>query len=156
MFFASIPGSERSWPFAFAARHRARLGYRVRQRLDLVAGAAREIYEHRLFNFLAVEGAWERDGCFRAVCGLSLGAGRVISGTAELGFAVFGMEEEFRQCFLNLSPFVVGLAGASMHDAGMAVLAGDESQIHSEEQLRALTRTWVDEGFRLRVAMGAF
>jgi hypothetical protein len=153
MFFVSVPGSDRNWPFAFAARHQSRLGRRLQEHLDLVDEEVREPYRHGLFSLLGVEGAWERDGHFRAVCGLPLGRDRIIAGTAELGFSVFGMEDEFRRCFLNLSTFVVGLAGASMYESGMDLLTGGEVQPGSRQDLRVLRRRWEGEGFRLRIGM---
>jgi hypothetical protein len=148
IFFARVPGSDRNWPFAFASRHQSSLGRRVRDRLELVDEEVREMYRYGLFGLLAVEGAWERDGCFRAICGLRLGRDRMIAGTAELGFSVYGMEEEFRRCFMNLSSFVIGLAGASMVEAGKDVLAGERVQIQTERRLRLTTKRWEGKGFR--------
>lgn len=153
IFFVSVPGSDRNWPFAFAARHRSQLGRRLREHLDLVDDEVRECYRYGVFTFLGVEGVWELDGHFRAICGLQLGRDRIIAGTAELGFSVFGMEDKFRQCFLNLSTFVVGLAGASMYESGMDFLAGREVQPGFAEDLRFLRERWESEGFRLRIGM---
>lgn len=153
LFFVSVPGSDRNWPFAFAARHQSRLGRRLQEHLELVYEEVRDPYRYGVFSLLGIEGAWERDGHFRAICGLPLGRDRVIAGTAELGFLVFGMEDEFRQCFLNLSTFVVGLAGASMYESGLAFLAGGEVQLRSQEDLLVLRERWESEGFRLRIGM---
>lgn len=153
MFFVSVPGSDRNWPFAFAARHQSRLGRRLQEHLDLVDEEVREPYRYGVFSFLGVEGAWERDGHFRAICGLRLGRDRVLAGTAELSFSVFGMDDQVRRCFLNLSTFVVGLAGASMYESGLEFLAGGEVDPQSQEDIRTLREIWEGEGFRLRIGM---
>jgi hypothetical protein len=74
-------------------------------------------------------------------------------GTAELGFEFFGMEVRYRECFCNLAPFVLGLAGSSMYENGREYLGGGLSGLYEYEKLRELVNSWKEEGFRLRMCI---
>jgi hypothetical protein len=147
-FFVNAPGLTKDWPFWFSVRWRMRLARLLQQELDRVGHDMRSAYQLGVHSLFTIEGSWARTERLRAICGLYIGEGRALIGTAELGFEFFGMEVRYRECFCNLAPFVLGLAGSSMYENGREYLDGGLSGLYEHEKLRGLVNSWEEEGFK--------
>jgi len=152
MFMLTVAGKHASFPFAYANRWRNRLAKRFKENLDRIGEDAKIAYEYGNLGFRAREGAWVKDGRFKALCAQDVGDGRAVLGAAELGFVVFGMDEKWRHDFMALQTFVIGLAAAEMYENGVKFLAGDDGKAMALSEIEALPARWVKEGYMLKVA----
>jgi hypothetical protein len=158
MCFVSWPGKGGLFPFHYTARWRKRLVKPFKQNANLFGDTARVSYEKGLMQLAAREGAWVRENInggfdMRAICGQYVSEGKSLVGTAQLRFHVFGMSGERRENFLQLDPFVMGLAGGEMYEKALAFLDGDQRDVLTEEEVRSLVTSWVAEGFRIDMAL---
>ncbi len=152
IFFVTIAGKSRQFPFDYAARWRDRLIQPFKQNAHLFGGIERELYEDGLIQLpLASEGAWVRGNEIRAICGQRVAEGKLLVGTARLNFQVFGMSYERRENFLQLHPFVMGLAGGEMYEKALAFLDGERREVVTTEEVRSMVAGWIVEGFQPRV-----
>ena len=151
-FFVSMLGKSCPFPFNYAARWRSRLIRPFKQNAHLFGDNERVSYEHGQIQFGASEGAWVRGNEIRAICGQRVGKGKSIVGTALLSFQVFGMSNERRENFLQLHPFVMGLAGGEMYEKALAFLEGDQRGVLTTEEVRSIVTGWIAEGFQIQLA----
>ena len=63
------------------------------------------------------------------------------------------MSNERRENFLQLHPFVMGLAGEEMYEKALAFLEGDQRGVLTTEEVRSRLSGWIAEGFQLRLAL---
>lgn len=152
-FFVSMAGKSRTFPFDYAARWRSRLIRPFKQNAHLFGEREQGAYEHGLIQMGASEGAWVRGNEIRAICGQRVEEGRSVVGTALLSFQAFGMSGERRENFLQLHPFVMGLAGGEMYEKALAFVDGDRSGVLTTEEVRSIVAGWIAEGFQLRLAL---
>jgi hypothetical protein len=152
-FFVSVVGKDRPFPFDYAARWRNRLIKPFKENAHLFGDRVRGSYEYGLIQFGASEGAWVRGNEIRAICGQRVNEETSLAGTAGLSFQVFGMSNESRENFLQLHPFVMGLAGGEMYEKALAFLDGDKQGVISTEEVQSIVTGWVADGFQLRLAL---
>ena len=149
-----VAGKSRRFPFNYAARWRSRLIKPFKQNAHLIGDIERALYERGLIHqFGNSEGAWIRGNEIRAICGQRVDEGKSLVGTAMLSFQVFGMSNERRENFLQLHPFVMGLAGEEMYEKALAFLGGGQrGALTTEEEVRSIVTGWIAEGFYLRIS----
>ena len=63
------------------------------------------------------------------------------------------MSNERRENFLQLHPFVMGLAGEEMYEKAFAFLDRDKQGVLSTEEVQSIVTGWVADGFQLRMAV---
>jgi uncharacterized protein DUF2726 len=152
-FFVSVVGKDGLSPFYYAARWRNRLIKPFKENAHLFGDSVRMSYKYGNIQLEASEGAWIRGDEIRAICGLRVDEETSLVGTAGLSFQVFGMSGERRKNFLQLHPFVMGLAGGEMYEKALAFLDGDKQGALSTEEVQSILTGWVADGFQLRLAL---
>jgi hypothetical protein len=150
LYFASIPGTDRPFPFAYSQRWRNRLFSRLKQHADRFPPHVQEYYAHGLVNLGSFEGTWQQGGNFRSISGLRLGDNHGVWGSAALDFEVHGLDERKLQLFMELSTFVEGLAAAEMFEKAVVFLDDPNGQVPALDEVIALTHRWERDGFRVR------
>jgi hypothetical protein len=153
-FFASIPGKDRSFPFMYAERWRAKLVRPFREAVERFAGRPRELYSHGLLQFGTISCTCVRPSEYRSIYAQLIDDDRVISGEAALPIDVHGLDGSRLDCFLEITSFVEGLAAEQMYSKALLFLQGEtQNVIASKESIRARVKAWEQEGFRLRLGL---
>jgi hypothetical protein len=153
LFFASVPGKDRSWPFAYAARWRARLVRPFREAGEaFFGGKVREFYKHGLLQFGTIFCTCVRDSEYRSIYAQLVDDDRVVFGESRLTLAVHGLEGSRLDCFLQITTFVQGLAAEQMYSNALLFLQG-EKVAALKESIKAKVREWEGEGFRVKLGM---
>jgi len=147
-WFSSVPGKDRTWPFAYADRWRGRLVKRLKENAHKFDDALRSLYANGLVNLCAIEAVFVKDeGCYRCVSGLPIATDRAVWGTAELDFEMHGLTGRRRELFMELASFVDGLAAAEMFEKTVTFLEGNAMAAEPLIRLQALLRNWSKAGF---------
>jgi len=77
---------------------------------------------------------------------------RVVFGEATISIEVHGLEERRRECFLNITTFIQGLAAERMYTNAMLFLEGESVSV-PKDLMKAKAQALMQEGFRLKLAM---
>jgi hypothetical protein len=103
-FYATAPGLEAQWPFAYAARWRQRLKKRLASEVDRFKPELADRYRHGLVQLAAYESTWIKGNEIKSISGMKVGDTDYVYGQAWLNCKVFGFEERTRECFLRNYP----------------------------------------------------
>jgi hypothetical protein len=144
------------FPYWYEARWRNRLIKPFKQNAHLFGERYRTFYEHGtpvgFFSRLFVRKRQD----FRVICGQGVDDTTLIIGTAQLDFQAFGIitDDERHWNFMQVDPFVEGLAAADLYENAMAFINGDRSSLQTMEQVNATLRDWKAEGFNIKHGSG--
>jgi hypothetical protein len=150
-WFVNVPGKDRNWPFAYAERWRGRLKRPFMESLGKFDSTVRSFYEYGLLQFGTVTCTYHKGLEYRSIYAQLVGRGSAVSGEAQLGLEVCGLDGRRLELFGEIASFVEGLAAEQMYRRGMAFLEGNAKTV-SLEKLRARVKEWETEGFKLRRA----
>lgn len=150
LFFVSIPGKSRSWPFAYRERWLGRLTKRFKESVDIFEGDLRLSYEYGNLQFSSSFGTWWKGGEFRSFVAQKVTNDAVVWGEAELSLKVYGLDERRLTPFYEVSTFVHGMAAERMYYQALDFLAG---KVRPTEMsfITDRIKSWEAEGFRLRM-----
>jgi hypothetical protein len=151
LFFISVPGKTRSWPFAYRERWLGRLTKRFMESAECFGGDLRLSYEHGILQFNSSFGTWWNGGDFRSIVVQSVANDAVVWGEAELSLKVYGLDERRLAPFYEVSTFVQGMAAERMYYQALAFLAG-KAKPTEMSFITDRIKIWEAEGFRLRIA----
>lgn len=151
LFFITVPGKDRAWPFAYRERWIGRLIPLLKQAADRFEGDLRDSYRSGILQFNSIFGTWQRGGEFRSFVAQRVASDAVVWGEAELGLKVYGLDEARSAPFHEVSTFVHGMAAERMYHHAVAFLNGMRSSTPLTHLLERI-RSWEAEGFQLRIA----
>jgi hypothetical protein len=152
LFFTSVHGKERSWPFAYAERWQGRLK-RAFQEAGPRFADLNESYKYGLIQF-GMFWTCVRGSEYRSIFAQMIGNESVVYGEAGLTLEVHGLDERRLECFINITTFVQGLAAEQMYYKALLFLQGETKDVTAtKESIRAKVKQWEQEGFQLRLAM---
>jgi hypothetical protein len=77
---------------------------------------------------------------------------RVVYGEAGVSLDVHGLEARRRECFLNITTFVQGLAAERMYTNAMLFLEGENVTV-PKDLMKTKAQALIQEGFRLQLAL---
>jgi hypothetical protein len=151
LFFASVQGKDRSWPFAYAQRWQGRLK-RAFQDAGPRFADLNETYKYGLIQFGGMFWTCVRESEYRCIFAQMIGNESVVCGEAGLTLEVHGLDGRRLECFLNITTFIQGLAAERMYYKALLFLQG-ENVTATKESIKAKVKQWEQEGFRLQLAM---
>jgi hypothetical protein len=151
LFFISVSGKSRTWPFAYRERWLGRLTRRFQEALGRFDRDLRDSYEHGNLQFDSIFGTWQRGGEFRSFVAQKVASDAVVWGEAELGLKVYGLDEPRLSAFHEVSTFVQGMAAERMHNHALDFLAGNREPTDWDVVAERIKR-WQAEGFNMRLA----
>ena len=151
LFFISVSGKSRTWPFAYRERWLSKLTRRFKEAQERFEGDLRNDYEHEILQFSSSFGTWRRHGEFRSVVAQKVASDAVVWGEAELGLKVYGLDEPRLSAFYEVSTFVQGMAAQRMYYQALEFLAGNIEPTKSSLIVEKV-KSWEAEGFNLRIA----
>ncbi len=151
LFFISVPGKDRSWPFAYRERWLGRLTRRFKESADRFEGDLRLSYEYGLLQFKNSHGTWWNGGEFRSIVAQSVTNDSVVWGEAELSLKVYGLDERRIAPFYEVSTFVLGMAAERMYYQALEFLSG-KAKPTVMSFITDRIKSWEAEGFRMRLA----
>lgn len=152
LFFVSIPGKSRSWPFAYGERWRGRLIRPFKEHLDRFDPYLRDCYANGILQFGTMFGTLHKDLEYRSIYAQHVAQDRIIFGEAELALEIHGLEGRRLELFGEIAAFVEGLAAEKMYLQGLAFLAEVAHPV-SEGYMIAKIKEWEASGFKLRRAL---
>ena len=148
-WFLSVAGKDRSWPFAYVDRWRARLRRPLQEAGTRLDPTVRDFYSYGLVQFGAFEFTYNRALEFRSACGQVVGENRVVWGEANFEIEVHGLEGRRAELFCEVATFVEGIAAEQMYREVISFLGGNGKAI-GIEVIQAKISQWKAEEFRLR------
>jgi hypothetical protein len=150
-WFVSVAGKGRNWPFAYADRWIGRLKRPFMESLGKFDATVRGFYEHGLLQFGTIICTYHKGLEYRSIHAQLVGTDSAVSGEAQLGLEVCGLDGRRLELFGEIASFVEGIAAEQMYRRGMAFLEG-KAKIVSPEDLRSRVKEWETQGFTLRRA----
>ena len=151
IFFSSVQGKSRSWPFAYRERWLNRLSRRFQESADRFEGDLRLAYQHGILQFNASFGTWFRGEEFRSIVAQKVTRNTVVWGEAELSLKAYGLDDRRIEPFHEVSTFVLGMAAERMYGHAIEFLADNTKQTEMALIIGRI-RQWETEGFDLRIA----
>jgi len=153
-FFTSIPGKDRSWPFAYAERWRARLERPFQEAGPRFGERMNGMYTHGILQFGSISCTYVRGSEYRSIFAQLVGDDLVVLGEAALTLEIHGLEGRRLECFLQITSFVQGLAAEQMCSNALLFLEGENEKVAvPREFIRTRAQEWEQQGFRLKLAM---
>jgi hypothetical protein len=151
LFFISVPGRSRTWPFAYRERWLGRLTRRFKESVERFEGDLRQSYEHGILQFNHSFGTWWKEGEFRSIVAQKVTSDTVVWGEAGLSLKVYGLDDRRLGPFYEVSTFVQGMAAEQMYQQALKFLAGKAEPTKMSLIVERI-KSWEAEGFRLRIA----
>jgi hypothetical protein len=151
LFFLSVPGKARSWPFAYRERWLGKLTKRFKESAERFEGDLRISYEHGILQFDDGFGTWCREGKYRSIVAQKVTGDAVVWGEAELSLTAFGLDDRRLEPFHEVSTFVLGMAAERMYNHALDFLAGNAEPTDLKLIIGRIKK-WEAEGFDLRIA----
>jgi len=151
IFFISVQGKARSWPFAYRERWLGRLTKHFQKSAERFEGDLRLSYSYGLLQFNASFGTWNRSGQFRSIVAQKVTEDGVVWGEAELSLKVSGLSESRVEPFHEVSTFVLGMVAERMYGHAMRFI-DDNASPTKMDFITHRIRQWEAEGFDLRLA----
>jgi hypothetical protein len=155
-FFTSVPGKDRTWPFAYPERWLARLKRPFREAGPRFGKTLNDLYAHGLVQFGSLSCAYLRGSEYRSIVAQLVSDDLLVFGESRLTIESYGLEGRRRECFLEVTSFVEGLAAEQMYSNAMLFLQGESEATGSRESIIATAKKWEREGFRLQIALNFF
>jgi len=153
-FFTSIPGKDRSWPFAYAERWLARLERPFQEAGPRFGERMNGMYTHGILQFGSISCTYVRGSEYRSIFAQLVGDDLVVLGEAALTLEIHGLEGRRLECFLQITSFVQGLAAEQMCSNALLFLEGENEKVAvPREFIRTRAQEWEQQGFRLKLAM---
>jgi hypothetical protein len=152
LFFVSVPGKTRSWPFAYRERWLGRLTGKFKEHWRDFEKDLQSAYEHGILQFNSSFGTWRNGEQFRSVVTQKVTNDAVVWGEAELSLRVYGLDERQHTPFCNVSTFVQGMAAERMYYQALDFLEGKAKPKEMSLIIERI-RGWENDGFDLRLAM---
>ncbi len=151
LFYVSVQGKARSWPFAYAQRWQGRLRRPFQEAVPRFGENLDGQYRYGLLQFGSSFFTCVRGMEFRSIFAQMISDDRVVYGEAGISLDVHGLEARRLECFLNITTFVQGLAAAGMYANAMRFLEGENVAV-PKDLMKAKARALIQEEFRLQLA----
>jgi Protein of unknown function (DUF2726) len=152
LFYVSVQGKNRSWPFAYADRWQGRLKRPFQEAVPRFGEKLDGRYRYGLLQLGSSFFTCVRGMEYRSIFVQMISDDCVVYGEAGISLDVHGLEARRRECFLNITTFVQGLAAAQMYTNAMLFLEGKNVTV-KKDLMKAKALALIQEGFRLQLAM---